>query len=330
MVTRFTTALRGHLNGINVVPISSAGSKRPALAQWKHYQQRRVSHRELFRWFLPASPWGIGVITGKVSGCLEALDFDVLDAYEQWIQSLQERSLLHALCKRIARGYLEETPSGGRHLLYRCSVIEGNQKLASRSDGKKRKTLIETRGEGGLIIIAPSGGTVHPSGKPYRLLQGGLLSITTITPEERLLLLASLRTLDEIPSEPTRPQFSSPFPTRQREPGAPPHTSKQSPTGMRPGDCFNQRATWEEVLQPYGWRLLYTSQDVGYWQRPGKAGPGISATTNYGGFDLLYMFSTSTCFEPERGYSKFAAYTHLAHHGDFAAAAKDLASQGYV
>lgn len=321
MITRrFCTALMGHLHGINVVPIKSDGSKRPTLPQWKHYQQRRVRYGELFRWFFQDSPCGIGVITGKISGNLEALDFDVLSAYEQWVQSLQELSPLHALYRHITKGYLEETPSGGRHLLYRCSVIEGNQKLASRPEGQKRKTLIETRGEGGLIIIAPSRGSVHPSGKPYQLLQGDLASIATITPQERLRLLASLRALDEIP-------LPSPFPRRQREPFLP---NKHFPTGMRPGDYFNQRATWEEVLQPSGWKLLYTQDGVGYWQRPGKQGPGVSATTNYGGFDLLYIFSTSTSFEPEHGYSKFAAYTHLAHHGDFAAAAKDLASQGYV
>src|SRR5204863_7012750 len=97
---------------------------------------------------------------------------------------------LAALYDHLSRGYLEATPAGGRHLLYRCDKIEGNQKLATRSDGEKRQTLIETRGEGGLIIVAPSHGTVHPSGKPYLLLRGGISSIRTILAHQRALLFS--------------------------------------------------------------------------------------------------------------------------------------------
>jgi hypothetical protein len=98
--------------------------------------------------------------------------------------------------------------------------------------------------------------------------------------------------------------------------------------GVRPGDRYNQETSWEEVLMPHGWRLLYTHEGEGYWQRPGKDGPGISATTNYQGSDRLYVFSTSTCFEAGRSYSKFAAYTYLEHGGDFSAAARTLAARG--
>jgi hypothetical protein len=66
-----------------------------------------------------------------------------------------------------------------------------------------------------------------------------------------------------------------------------------------------------------------------YWRRPGKRGPGHSATTNYRGLDYLYVFSVATVFEPEKAYSKFAAYTILEHGGDFSAAARTLAAQGY-
>jgi len=98
----------------------------------------------------------------------------------------------------------------------------------------------------------------------------------------------------------------------------------------RPGDLFNQRASWEEVLVPNGWELLRMVGEEGYWRRPGKGGPGISATTNYQGSDLLYVFSTSTVFEPERGYSKFSASTLLNFGEDFAAAAADLVHRGYT
>jgi hypothetical protein len=66
-----------------------------------------------------------------------------------------------------------------------------------------------------------------------------------------------------------------------------------------------------------------------YWRRPGKIGPGISATTNYGGSHLLYVFSTNAApFEPDTAYTPFAAYALLEHRGDFTAAARALALCG--
>src|SRR5207249_11853439 len=64
-------------------------------------------------------------------------------------------------------------------------------------------------------------------------------------------------------------------------------------------------------------------------RRPGKPGPGPSATTDHGGTAYLYVFSTSTVFEAERGYSKFSAYALLEHGGDVHAAAKELYAEGY-
>ncbi len=56
----------------------------------------------------------------------------------------------------------------------------------------------------------------------------------------------------------------------------------------------------------------------------------MSATTNHDGHDLLYVFSTSTAFESEKGYTKFSAYALLNHQGDFSAAARALVERGYV
>jgi len=44
---------------------------------------------------------------------------------------------------------------------------------------------------------------------------------------------------------------------------------------------------------------------------------------------MLYVFSSSTPLDPDKCYGKFQAYTLLNHGGDFSAAVKALASQGY-
>ena len=301
--------------GISVLPILADGTKRPAV-KWKGYQKKLPTPSDVKQWF-NGKGYGLALITGHISGGLEVLDFDTRDIYQAWARRLYVKGL-GLLLERLERGYLEESPSG-IHLLYRCACIEGNQKLVRRhvAGSKHIVSLIETRGEAGYTIVAPSGGQVHPSGKSYRLVRGGIGSILRITQEERHDLLALARTFDEL-SLPAIPASKKPDPQTER-----------GSDGLRPGDRYNRSVSWEALLPPYGWELVRYAGEQGWWRRSGKNEPGISATTNYAGSDLLYVFSTATCFEPERGYSKFAAYAQLAHGGDFTAAARALVRQGY-
>ena len=102
----------------------------------------------------------------------------------------------------------------------------------------------------------------------------------------------------------------------------------------RPGDLFNEQADWADILAPAGWSLVKTDGQVCYWLRPGKTDHEWSASTGYlrdGSVPLLYVFSSSAApFEPERSYTPFAAFTLLNHGGDYKAAARALAGQGYT
>jgi putative DNA primase/helicase len=316
----YRTAVEAHRHGINVLPISGDGSKRPAV-KWEVYQHERITLSDLERWFLFTHRYpGLAFVTGAISGGLGLLDFDDEAIYQAWRAQMRQQGMAH-LSERIAQGYLEASPSG-RHLLYRCRTVDGNRKLAGRLIGATRRTLIETRGEGGLVVVAPSGEGVHPSGKSYRLLQGGAATIQMITAPERQALLKAACALDEL-SPQIRDRDGG---VRQKERS---ERRREDLKGLRPGDFYNRYASWEEVLAPHGWRLLYMQGDEGYWTKNAH----VHATTNYKGSDLLYVFSTSTPFEPERGYSKFAAYTLLNYGGldehAFVAAARDLAAQGY-
>ena len=303
--------------GLCIVPPLEDGSKRP-LAAWKAYQASPPPREQCGEWWGPRT--GLGVVCGAVSGGLEVLDFDDRPAYDDYVETAT-RAGLGELVSRIEAGYVEDTPSGGVHWLYCCAEIAGNTKLASRlkrpeerrDEDDKIKTKIETRAEGGFCILAPSNGRVHPSGKPYVLRGGSFATIPTVTPEERRELHRLARTLDELPTvlRDSRGQTDA------------------AQAGGRPGDEFNARAQWSDVLTPHGWQEAYTRGDVTYWRRPGKDTPGISATTNHAGSGLLYVFSSSTVFEAERGYSKFSAHAVLNHGGDFSAAAKALVAQGY-
>ena len=173
------------------------------------------------------------------------------------------------------------------------------------------KVLIEHTA---FAILAPSDGTVHPSGRPYVRRSGGFHTIAFITEEEHEALLALARSFDEVARTVTPPSTGA--------------VRRPATDLSRPGDAFAKVTPWSAVLEPKGWSKVCDRGHVGLWRRPGKSF-GVSATTNFAGSDLFYVFTSSTEFDPERAYSKFAVYAILNHGGDFTAAASALAAQGH-
>jgi replicative DNA helicase len=310
-------ALALHAAGLCVLPAAEDGSKRPAV-DWKQYQHERPDESQLRRWF-GGTRAGLGIVCGKVSGGVELTEVEGAAVHAGALVDLAElvdESGETELWRRVTvDGYAVMSPSGGLHLLYRLADAEvpGNTKLAATAE---HVTLAETRGEGGWVVTAPSAGTVHPTGRAWRVAAGSPATIPTITADERARLHRLVRSLDQRPV-PAPPAPASPFAPLSRAGAG---------DGISPGDDYTARAEWRDVLA--GWRLVFTRGAVGYWRRPGKS-TGISATTGYGGSDLLYVFSSSTEFEPERSYDRFGAYAVLHHSGDFPAAAAALRAKGY-
>ena len=311
-----TRALQFAAQGICAVPVATDGSKRPGIASWKEYQSRRPTSDELVTWFGSAS--GVGVICGAVSGNLEMLELEgraVARKMHKEIKEIAENSGLGDLWAKLNQGYVETTPSGGIHWLYRIDgEVPGNTKLARRpGENGGVDVLAETRGEGGFVIVAPTGGTCHPSGGEWRILVGGPDTIPTLTRDERDSLHDLFSMFDELP----KADFIAEEITAK--PDGP----------LSPGDDYNQRVSWHQILEPLGWTVVYTNREgVTAWRRPGKS-IGISATTNHAGTDKFYCFTTSSMFEAETSYSKFAAYALIEHAGDFRQAARALRSLGY-
>lgn len=333
------TALAWHTAGASVVRAALDGTKRP-LGTWKAYQNTRADEATVRAWFADRHP-GIGLITGTVSSNLEMLEFEgravaegVLAEYGQ----ICDASGLGETWARLTTGYAEQTPSGGLHLIYR--VVAGpvlpNTKLARRpaspdelavAPTDRVKPLIETRGEGGFVVIAPSHGTVHPTGQPWTLLAGSPATVPALTGPERDALFQIARMLDQMPTPGDHPP-STPDHQHVDEAaaflfGTPPPTEG----GVSPGDDYEARTDWADILR--GWTLIHTTGRTRYWRRPGKD-RGLSASTGRDpGRDRLYVFTTSTEFESERPYTKFGAYALLHHAGDHTAAARQLRRDGY-
>jgi Bifunctional DNA primase/polymerase, N-terminal len=311
---------------VSPIPIKADGSKAPASTllpidedtlkpSWTPYQTRIATEEELGHWFSKPNV-GIAVVAGEVSGNLEILDIDEPALVRPWYELVEREA--PGLVSRLV---VVKTPRAGhgRHCYYRCAVIAGNTKLAQglRPDGQGRikvATLIETRGEGGYCLVPPSPATCHTLNRPYVLAQGDFAHIPTITEDERGLLLACARALNEYVE-----------PERLWTPRQPTATD-----GTKPGDIFAAKVSWDDILLPHGWTVAYRKGETTFWKRPGKKGRGISATAGHCG-DHLYVFSSNAHpLEPERAYSKFSAFARLNYGGDFRKAATALAALGYV
>jgi hypothetical protein len=310
--------------GLSFLPVRLDGTKAPdgnllPSGEWTPLQGRQPTDKEVARWFDRPDPRGIGVIGGKVSGHLEVIDFDerAAELFPAW------RELVEAEAPGLmGKLTIVRTPREGEgyHVAYRCREVEipGNLKLATEpytdpKDGKeKHRTCIETRGEGGYFVAADSPLGVHENGRPYAHHGGPRLSkVTGITAAEREILHRCARCFDK------------------------PESKWVMRATGRPGDEFDQHGPdWDRILVPHGWRCVRTSGAVRYWCRPGKDGPGWSATTGFckgeDGSDLLHIFSSNAHpFEMGHAYGKFRAFALLEHDGDLSATAGVLAGQGY-
>lgn len=301
--------------GLCVLP-ARTDSKRPALIGWKEFQNRLPNEAEIALWFADAQ--AMCVVAGAVSRHLEMLDFDAGGTvFAAWADLVQSES--PDLFDRLV---IERSPSGGRHVVYRCpNGVSASLKLAQRKVvgpsgdpvelyGKTNVprrvgdqfevllTLIETRGEGGLFLCHPTTG--------YELLQGDLGALPSLTLPERELLLRAAWSLDELP-----PMVAEDL-------------APSDPCG-RPGDDFNERGDVRALLERHSWVRVRPGENE-YWRRPGKD-TGWSATLKAG---VFYVLSANAApFEPNRGYSPFGVFARLEHGGDFRAAAAALRSQGF-
>jgi hypothetical protein len=320
--------MRLNAAGICCIPILTDGSKKPAVA-WKRYQAQLPTDSELNRWFDRDDPPAYATLGGKVSGGLEQIDFDGDSEtnFPEWCQVVENEAP-----DLVPRLNITRTPRQpcGFHVRYRCTEVEipGNTKLAEKPSndpetGKPtRSCLIETRGEGGYTIGPDSPAACHPTGRPYVHESGPpIWELPTISAAEREILIRCARAFNQCYDD-----------HEEHQPAGPSGS-------VRPGDDFSARGPdWSAILD--GWTCVLSRGGTRYWKRPGKMGAGWSATTghcrNGAGHELFACFSENA--HPFQGasngksctcYSKFAAYAFLKHNGNFAEAARHLATQGY-
>ena len=302
-------------NKLNVIGVSK--TKNPAEGSWKKYKTQMREPKDI-------NSYGLAIICGTISSNLECVDIDLKydlngDLYDRYKAKINEQD--DQLLKKLM---IICTPTQGYHWIYRCSKIEGNQKLAQRpttkqelekSDGKERvKVLLETRGEGGYICSYPT--------KNYDLVQKKYSEIETITPEEREILFSCAREFDEIEkiassmTKKDHTEINNAF-----------NISSDSKVETVWKD-YNDKTDISTILIDQGWSYVSEDNLRSYWKRPGDT------TAKHSGNILLSdncfkTFSTSTELDPDKTYGPSELYVFLVHNGDRKSAWRDLYDQNF-
>ncbi|NJP42300.1 bifunctional DNA primase/polymerase [Actinacidiphila epipremni] len=329
-----------HAASLCVLPVKANGTKQPDVRSWTSYKVNRSTPAEHDAWFGDGRRTGIGVVYGAVSGNIEMIEFEGRAIAEGLLDEVTDIMIGSGLgddWDAITTGWVDQSPSGGLHFRARIvgAPVQGSMKLASRlaredeftpeerqrlaeKPGAKPpiRVLIETRGEGGYGVVAPSHGSVHASGRPYVRISGSPATLPEIDADRMDAVREVCRMVDAVPKQET--PASAPRDVRPIGEG-----------GLRPGDDFDARADWADILQPHGWTFVQQRGRTRYWRRPGKD-RGVSATTGRAAdADRLYVFTTGTEFTAEVPYTKFGAHALLNFGGDHKRAAADLKRQGY-
>lgn len=314
------------IEGLQFMPVKS--NKLPIIKGW---QQSEVKH-DL------SNCEAVGLVCGLLSGNLEVVDVDtkydltgkLFDNYKRLIHEIDQN-----LLKKLV---IQKTRGGGYHIIYRCSKIEGNLKLANRPTTKEEKdatyeqtykaelikstddataksiaekaskndkvrVLLETRGTGGYIMCFPT--------KGYELIYGDYYGINEITPDERDVLHGIARQFNQVFDEPPIPK-----------------TKSKASDGLSPFDDYNQRGDVVALLEKHGWRIVGQKAAKTIFLRPGQ-----TTSQSSGNYDSeknwFSVFTTSTEFEPQHAYLPYAVFAKLECSNDFSEASKKLRELGY-
>jgi hypothetical protein len=263
----------------------------------KHgFKDASTDPAQIRRWWKAWPQANIGVPTGEASG-LVVVDIDPRNGGNL------TRGDLEAEHGKFTDTVQSETGGGGQHLVYEAPADELRCGTDALGPG------IDIKAEGGYIVAPPS---LHASGLCYEWE-------ATSGP-------------DDMPLAPL-PDWFPRLLAMDEPPSYEPRTANGQPGEGRPGDDFNARATVEDVrilLVEHGWTVMEHRDGVTYLRRPGKAGHAYSGTLGKVAPNGFYCFtSNGQPFEMNHGYPPFSVYGLLAHGGDFKAAAKALADQGY-
>ena len=281
--------------------ITADKNKRP-LGSWKDAQTNPTDVDTFKNQFLSKGSEGVcGLVTGFN-------DLEVMDVDLKVFSTAQERrewfkEYIDFLDANITnfndKFVIYMTKNEGYHILYKSKRVEGNLKVAKLKGHSQQ--VLETRGVGGYVVVYDN----SYNKKTY-------LDIDYISDDDREILFAVSRSYnfidDVIVSVPKKEKNTTPS------------------VGLTPWDDYNNKVSVLDIIGN-DFDVVRMLKDRAVIRRHGAESPHSGYVYNDSG--LMYLFTSGTSFEAEKGYNAFAVYSQLVHNGDFTAASRDLYTQGY-
>lgn len=309
--------------GYSVIPVSA--EKNPAIPTWTEYQKRPMTPEECEKFFKDV--WGIALLMGT-SKKLTALDLDLKYSENKHFLKDYKKKLGKEMLEKF---YVQSTMNNGLHFVFSSETVENNQKLAARETSPEEKhevyidnysnlrtrgkalkiamnhkslAFLETRGEGGYILLYPSPG--------YNKVFGKIGHLSTQEYDEVMTISRSFNEYQEL-----NKNFK---------------IEKYRNSDVNPFEEYNLRGDVLGLLYDNGWEDVpggnkASSRSV----RLKRAGnPSSKSSALYDKETRVFnVFSTSTNFEANRGYAPASVFTLLEADNDVDEAYKLLINKGF-
>lgn len=296
--------------GFSVIPVTK--DKNPAIEAWGSYIYSPIPVNKAQGLFEDAD--GIALLMG---GKKKLTTIDIDSKYDL-TGTLFDRLKKEIGSKLLSKLCCHSTRNNGFHLIFSCEKVEGNQKLAMRPCTKEEKlqtlqegldkgldidialsssladacrVLIETRGEGGYILIPPSDGYKHIYGK-----------IQEISKTEYDTLMEICRSFNLYTPAVKNYQLSRAL----RNP---------NPDKVNSFKNFNENCDVLKLLSSFGWEEVGTNSDGFVMIKRPNASSKHSAYFNPAD-RAFWVFSTSTNFELQKRYSAVDILLTLRYNND--------------
>src|SRR5215204_1774534 len=178
---------------LSVFPLASRDKKPVKHLKWDQFQHEKPTKDQVIQWF-DGTTNNIAIVTGSVSRLI-AFDIDGPEA-KSHVDDVIQNKLRQDTRDALGDTVWVETGGGGLHILIRYNLQEFQVDNSTANEiknsvlwrGKDGHSEIRLKGNGGYIVAVPS---LHPSGKPYRLLKE--TSITELSKEQILDLIHAFR-----------------------------------------------------------------------------------------------------------------------------------------
>lgn len=167
--------------------------------------------------------------------------------------------------------------------------------------------VIETRGERGQVVVAPTPG--------YQFVYGDLSKIQKISTMERSILMDVARTFNEVIDPVEKHTRNSYVPRKKTK-------------GLTPWEDYNSRGDVVQLLLDHGWSYVYTRGSKVMLKRPGDT--KAKSSGNYDESNNWFsVFSSSTEFIPNKAYKPSEVFAVLECGNDWSVVAKRLSEMGF-